>query len=338
MDKKEYFRNTVLPRLMDIVPFSLIKRLGSRKLIILYYHLVSDEDVPHVRYLYKFKDTSQFISDLEFLLKHYSPTGLMDLIRCEKGDNNLPRNPFHLTFDDGFREIYDVIAPILLEKGIPATFFISSAFLDNVELCYEHKASLLIERFNDGLSAGSAEEVRGILGRIGIHSPRPSEGILKVDYRRREALDRIAAAMQIDFQRYLNEKQPYLTTGQIKELIDRGFTIGSHSIDHPYYSDLPLAEQLEQTVGSVRRIRQIFGLNYGAFAFPHNDTGVPPAFFKKTQESGLIDITFGTGGFIEGGLQMHRQRISLEKPVMHARNLIAWQYARRLYRQLTEPK
>ena len=48
-----------------------------------------------------------------------------------EGSGKLDRRCLHLTFDDGFRELHDVVAPILLRKGIPATFFVNSAFIDN---------------------------------------------------------------------------------------------------------------------------------------------------------------------------------------------------------------
>jgi len=310
-----------------------MKRIGSGKLIILYYHVVNDEDVPHISYLYKYKQTRPFCNDLDFLLKHYSPIGLSDVIHWANRKKNLPPNCFLLTFDDGFREIYDVIAPILLDKKIPATFFISSAFLDNVELCYLHKASLLVEKIRKGISSGTEGEIKGILMKRGLTFSKLSEGVLKVDYKRRDALDRIAEILLIDFQKYLTENQPYLTSGQIKKLIDLGFTIGAHSIDHPYYSSLSLSEQLEQTIVSVKQIREKFSLDYGAFAFPHNDSGVQNEFFKKIIDSGLIDITFGTGGMVDGSLRSHRQRVSLEKPCLPARKLIAWQYLRKFYKQ-----
>jgi len=324
----------VLRPLISIIPFSLLKRFSSSKIIILYYHIVNDDIVSHIRYLYKHKRTRQFIDDLEFLLQNYSPIGLKDVIGWVKGQDNLSTNCFFLTFDDGFREIHDVIAPILLEKGIPATFFISSAFLDNCELCYQHKASLLVEKINKGISAISEKEIRDILVNIDLSFSRISEGVLKVGYRQREALDRIAQILMIDFQDYLNKNEPYLKSDQILELIDQGFTIGAHSIDHPYYSCLSLDEQLAQTIGSVMHVRNKFNLKYGAFAFPHNDTGVSNEFFRKIQESLLIDITFGTGGMIDNDIQGHRQRISLENPFLPAKNNIAWQYARKLYKQL----
>lgn len=324
----------ILRPLFKVIPFPLIKRLGPGKLIIPYYHVISDNEVLHARYLYKYKNVKQFIDDLEFLLKHYVPIDLLEVIQNLKNSTPVPRNRFLLTFDDGFREIYDFIAPILLEKWIPATFFISSAFLDNRELCYQHKASLLVEKIRKGISPGTEGEIKGILAKMGLSFSRLSEGVLKVDYKLRKALDRIAQILMIDFQKYLDEKQPYLTSSQVKELIDRGFAIGAHSIDHPYYSNLSLDEQLEQTVVSVKKIRENFGLDYGVFAFPSNDDGVSQEFFKKVQESGLIDMTFGTGGVADQDLRGHMQRFSLEKPLLPAREIVAWQYARTFYKNL----
>jgi len=327
-------RQEIISRIFSKIPFSVLGKLTRTNLIIPYYHIVSDEEILHVKHLYKYKTIREFKEDMDFLLKNYSPISLIEILNFIKTGRPLPGKTFLLTFDDGFREIYDVIAPILLDKGVPATFFISSAFIDNRELCYQHKASLLVENIHKGISPRTEAEVKGILVKMGLSFSQLSEGVLKVDYRRREAIDKIGEVLLVDFQGYLNEKQPYLTSSQLKELIDRGFAIGAHSIDHPYYAALSLEEQLEQTIVSVKQIRENFGLDYGAFAFPHNDNGVSQEFFRKVQESGLIDITFGTGGMVDGGLLNHRQRISIEKPLLPAREIIAWQYMRKLYKQL----
>ena len=237
-----------------------------------------------------------------------------------------------MTFDDGFSEIYDVVAPILLEKGVHATFFISTAFLDNKELCYQHKASLLAEKIQQGISARAEAEVGEILSGMEISCSQLSEAILKIDYKRKDALNRIADILQIDFEEYLHDVRPYLSTDQVKKLLEWGFHIGAHSIDHPYYSALSLAEQLEQTIVSIKNIRETFGLQYGAFAFPHHDHGISNEFFQRIHETGLVDITFGTGGMLDKGSRTHRQRVGLENPLNSTKELISWQYARRLYK------
>ncbi|RXM60445.1 polysaccharide deacetylase family protein, partial [Chryseobacterium sp. CH1] len=50
-----------------------------------------------------------------------------------------------LTFDDGFREFYDVVAPILERKGIYACNFVNPAFIDNEEMMFRCKSSLLAD-------------------------------------------------------------------------------------------------------------------------------------------------------------------------------------------------
>jgi len=321
--------------LLSRIPFSVFDRMTREFLIIPYYHIVSDSEVLHVKNLYRNKTIRQFKEDLDFLLKHYSPVGLREVLSSIKADRPPLKKIFLLTFDDGFREIYDIIAPILLDKGIPATFFISSGFLDNRELCYQHKASLLAEKMREGMSSKTEGEIRGILMKSGFSISRLSERVLEVDYPRRTVLDRIAQVLLVDFKRYLDEEQPYLTSDQARGLIDRGFAIGAHSIDHPHFVSLSLTEQLQQTLVSVKHIRDHFGLDYGAFAFPHNDAGVSREFFRTIQKSGLIDITFGTRGIADRGRGSHKQRISLENPLLPARRIIAWQSLRRLYKEVS---
>jgi len=62
-----------------------------------------------------------------------------------KNGQPLTRQSFFLSFDDGLREPLDIIAPILKQKGVPATFFVNTATLDNLEMLYRHKASLLVD-------------------------------------------------------------------------------------------------------------------------------------------------------------------------------------------------
>jgi len=140
--------------ILKLIPFTLVKKLfGSYNLLIVYYHLVSDGHSPHIKHLYQHKKVKDFIQDLEFLLKHHSPVGLQDVIAWIKGESSLPENSFLLTFDDGFREVYDVIARILMEKGVPAAVFITIMFLDNQDLFYRNKASLIVEEMQNKISS-----------------------------------------------------------------------------------------------------------------------------------------------------------------------------------------
>ena len=42
----------------------------------------------------------------------------------------LPPRALSITFDDGYRDNHDIALPILLQLGLPATFFVATGFLD----------------------------------------------------------------------------------------------------------------------------------------------------------------------------------------------------------------
>ena len=49
-----------------------------------------------------------------------------------------------ITFDDGYRDNFDLAVPILRERGIPATFFLPTAFLDSPRLpWWDHVAYVI---------------------------------------------------------------------------------------------------------------------------------------------------------------------------------------------------
>src|SRR3989338_8996815 len=328
---KEFVKYEIVSRILQ---FSILDKLMRINPIVPYYHIVSDEEVLHVKYIYDYKNITQFKDDIDFLLKHYSPISLFDLLGFLKTGRSLPEKAFLLTFDDGFREMYDIVAPILLQKGISATFFINSDFIDNKTLCYQHKVSILAEHIQKTISVRGKKEIQAMLLKNGIECNDIKSGILSIKYHQKDLPDKIAQLMNVDFDGYLRRVKPYLTSNHIEILIKQGFSIGAHSIDHPLYSLLTLKEQVNQTIESMKFIRRKFCLNYGAFDFPHSDSGVTRQYFTQISDGGLVDISFGTGGMIKDTIPNHIQRFSLEKPVRPAKKIVAYQYARKLVRQV----
>ena len=115
--------------------FPLLRKLLVPNPLVVYYHLVSNAELPHIKNLYPFRNISEFTRDIEVLLKFFHPLPLQDLLLTCSGQKALLRNSFMLTFDDGLKECYEVIAPILKNYSIPATFFLCSAFVDNNGAC-----------------------------------------------------------------------------------------------------------------------------------------------------------------------------------------------------------
>lgn len=319
--------------IFSMVPSPLLKAYAKGLALIGYYHLVSDEVVEHVTHLYEYKNRKRFENDLDYFLERWNPISFFDLMSFAKAGQKVRDGSFLLTFDDGLREAHDVIAPILLKKGIPAIFFLSSAFLDNKELAYDHKKSLIAERLRKD-PRNLEKKVQEVTGKEIGRNPSLKKYVSGLGYRDAYMLDQIAEAMGLDFRAYLDSRRPYLTTDDARRLVNQGFALGAHGIDHPPYSMLPFEEQVHQTVTSMRFIRDRFGLDYGAFAFPHGDGKITKEFFGEIEKEGLIDISFGGSGIIEDSIKSHFQRFSLEDPLVAADKLVAFQLARRAYRRV----
>ena len=307
------------------VPLQSLISVTRQNFILPFYHLVSDEQVIHIKNLYRVKSVKEFKDDLDFFLKYYKPVDFHGLIPGSK----IRDNSVLLSFDDGLREFYDVIAPILKQKGIPAVCFLNSGFIDNKKLFFRYKASILIEQLKiSNLSSAKEKELKNWFQIKGLGCDNHFQSLLSVNYYNREFLDELAVFLDIDFSDYLRQYKPYLETGQIEELIAQGFHFGSHSIDHPFYAEIGEEEQLAQTKQSMDEIVSLFKLDYRLFSFPFSDHNVSKNFFEKVFDpvNPVADITFGTSGLKKDSCIRNKQRIPVEIEDYTAKEIVYGEY------------
>lgn len=285
-----------------------------------YYHLVSDERLAHVCHLHPCKTERQFIDDLDFLCRHYRPVAVSDLVDHARHGKRISKKSFLLTFDDGYRQIHSVVAPILVRKGVPAIFFLASDFIGNAKLGYRNKASLLVEHLLRHPATRAASE-REALKILPAGPGDPLARLLGVRYEDAAVLDGIAALIGIDFEEYLRTERPYLSHDEVRRMIGMGFHVGAHSLDHPHFQDLSPAEQLRQTRESLAAVRREFAPAHALFAFPHSDLNIGRAFFDAIGAD--VDLTFGTAGLRRDSVATNLQRISFETALRPAQEILA---------------
>lgn len=278
-----------------ILPTTLLQKVAKSPALFPYHHVVSDEELLHIKHLYSYKNQKQFIEDLDHLLRFYKPLSVEDLKDAVEKNRNIPSNSFLLTFDDGFREVYDLIAPILVSKGIPAIFFINPAFIDNKELFYRSKISLLIEQIHRNQSNITLlEGCKNVLTEItAVDASTIIAHLKKITNRTQYLTDDLAAIFEFSFTDYLVQKKPFLTTAQLIELNQKGFTIGAHSWDHPYYDLLSQEDQLLQTQRSIEFVKEKIQPSVATFSFPHFDNNIPQSFFAELAAATSVDLLFG---------------------------------------------
>lgn len=275
-----------------------------------FYHVVSDQELPHILN-YNYRNTIQFEKELDFYLKYFEPVSLEYLLKNKKPAKKI----FHLSFDDGLKECAEIIAPVLLKKGIQASFFVNTGFVDNKVLFHKYKASLILGK----LGICSNFEAEKLLAENNLEGKK----VLKAEISQVSVLDEVAKILEINFDRFLEIQKPYLTTRQILKLQKQGFTIGAHSFNHPEFWKISEEEQISQIRKSMEWINKTINPDIKTFAFPFTDFGVPLSVLETIKNENICDITFGTAGVKYDSFPGNFQRFPIEMPGDFVQNMKA---------------
>ncbi len=145
-----------------------MKRRGQLPAFVLFYHRVSDEKLNDWT-----MSVTKFTQHMEWLQQNFD---IVDLEECQRRINSgfNDRPTVSVTFDDGYRENGEFAIPYLIERRIPATYFVTT---DNTlnQRPFDHD----VDR-NEPLSTDDAETLRSYANggiEIGAHTrTHPSMG------------------------------------------------------------------------------------------------------------------------------------------------------------------
>lgn len=287
-------------------------RITGQKLILPFYHSVSSAPLPHVKHIGYYRKTNDFENDIACFLKHFNSVSLTNLADPQN-------NSFHLSFDDGLSDFYHTVMPLLVKKGIHATVFVNSDFLDNKKLFYRHKTSIIM-----GEVEGSELEKARIADYFSCEADEVSQKIN--DLTDHSKIEDIAKLLKISFEQYLYEQQPYLSIAQLKELSRMGFTIANHSKSHPNFKLISPEEQRDQISQVNSFLAAELGVSEHYFSFPFGDEDIHDSFFDWMYSSGAIRYSFGISGLKKDSYKNHFHRIPMEQHGLSAEQILKFEY------------
>jgi peptidoglycan/xylan/chitin deacetylase (PgdA/CDA1 family) len=276
----------------------LLQLNKGNTLFIPIYHAITDEKLSHLEHLmpYGSKTPKQFENDLDHLLKHLKPISLDTLYDCVVNKKAIPENSFIVTFDDGLRQVYENAMPILLRKGVPAIFFINTSVIDNQDLLFRYKSSLIVEQVLSFQKSGkSLDAAMAVLKQNNaIFDGNIVFAVMKISYKQSPILDSLASVLDLSWVDYLAKEKPYMTGAQLQDLKAKGFYLGGHTVHHPELWKLSNEEAVSETYGSAKFMMDTYGLPFSSFAFPFTDVQIKNQFFEGVQQAGGIDLMFGS--------------------------------------------
>lgn len=189
---------------------------------------------------------------------------------------SLPARAACITFDDGYADNLTLATPILKQLGLPATFFIATAYLDGQRMFNDTVIEAIRRSRADHVDL---TRVNGLdLGRHDLATPEakakaighilPIVKYLPLGQRE----DTVAElARQVTGQPLPDDLM--MTTAQLKALAAAGMEIGGHTDRHPILARLDDAATRAEIAAGMERLETLLGQRPRVFAYPNGRPG-----------------------------------------------------------------
>jgi peptidoglycan/xylan/chitin deacetylase (PgdA/CDA1 family) len=249
---------------------ALARQLRQRdRAVILRYHAITDgTDVD-----YAAPDICLPVAALKlqmaFVKRAYRPVPLGELVTALHGQGALPPRALAVTFDDGYADNFRLALPVLRALAIPATVYVATGGLDDGDPFWVAGVRVLVLRARDAVRLpGMAPVALPADGDRAAVAKTIVRALVPLDTgERRDQLAAAAAAAGVDLRQAL--RGTMLTTGQVRELHDAGWTIGAHTVTHGNVALMPAAQAEREIVESRDTLAAASGAPVEHFCYPN---------------------------------------------------------------------
>jgi peptidoglycan/xylan/chitin deacetylase (PgdA/CDA1 family) len=284
----------------------LFEKLPERDLLlVLNYHRIgnSDDDLFDPGVFSATED--QLYEQISYLKRHVSLVTLQEAVAFVEGtiSDKTKRCRVLITFDDGYRDNYELAFPILRSHGVQAVFFIVTSLVgscyvpwwDHIayviktarqrQFCLRYPADLAVDVDKNGIT----KSLRDVLSF----------------YKRPENTDAARFIRELGEEAKGNDLpetiRRFLNWDEAREMTSGGMAIGSHTHSHHVLSQLETDQQRLELAQSRALLREQLGIEAEALAYP---VGAPSSFSDQTQRL-AHEVGYRAAFSFHGGTNQH---------------------------------
>ena len=253
-----------------------VARIASRfrppAAAILAYHSVQDnpEDYAKTIGVNNIHSTLVFASQMELVARKFHPVTVDDILLFLRGEKQLPPRSVAVTFDDGYLDNFELVAPVLERYGIRGAFYVMVDAIGSAVLPWfirlRHAFWTTRLKTWRGPGNGTVFALGNLDGRrvaflaacchcaklVGV----AQEQLLRSIERDLEAAPVKAGKIMMGWD-------------ELCRLCAAGHIIGSHTLCHPNVAFIRPEEALHEFTESKRRLQAHLGVEVRHFSYPH---------------------------------------------------------------------
>jgi peptidoglycan/xylan/chitin deacetylase (PgdA/CDA1 family) len=238
----------------------------ARLLIFTYHRVLADADP----LLADDPDAGEFAAQMDWVREFCRVLPLSDAARA-LARGSLPDRAACITFDDGYANNLDVAAPILAERGLPATIFIAVDAVQTGAMWND----LVIEAIRTAPSEIDLRAVGGEHLQLSDAASRSRAVPVALEtLKYRPLAERWHLASEL-YQHTTGLPPPrvMLTEEGVRKIAAAGFDVGAHTVNHPILKTLPDEDAAREIAGSRDWVSQVTGRTAVSFAYPNGRPG-----------------------------------------------------------------
>ena len=271
-----------------------------------------------------------FDAQVRLLAANFDVIGLEDL-RSALDDLHIGgRRPWQsrrfamITFDDGYRDNFELALPVLKSHDVPGVFFITSGFLDSGRLAWWDEIAWMVRRSSKDRMDLSQRWLAEPLSLQADHRDDGIQRLLRRYYRLDGSetdafMDELADATGAGRAPDGLGVDQWMDWDNVRSMHSSGMSIGAHTVTHPVLSRLSSDDQNLEICESRLRLEHELGIPVSALSYPVGNREA----FNDTTRAALsqngFDWAFSYyGGHVRGGSEIDRfdiPRVAVESDV-----------------------
>lgn len=306
MNWYEHLRRSVKLALVGAVHYSgllalIRKRYMRNRAVILMYHRVTPagEGVPDYSPNGMAVTPREFEMHMRFIRAHYDIVPLSRVVSAVSAGEKLPANMCVVTFDDGWRDVYQYAFPVLKALRIPATVFLTTGYAGETEWAWQERTRFMMAQVFGArqfvLKRPELRSVRDELNVIGMAALLTMRGsrlrryVLEVirALEAREATERQATLDRLEkiVVRVTDEPtRPFMSWSEVLEMSGHDIAFESHTVSHPVLPALADDIACLEIRRSIADIRNVLGYEPRYLAYPYGKCDQRIVWLAKQQK------------------------------------------------------
>ncbi len=214
---------------------------------------------------------NDFKKELNFFQRYFDIVPLDTIVDKLKKREMFQRPTVAITIDDGYKDTYELLFPILKEKNIPATIFLTAGFIGTDK-------KIWIDQLAENIATTTRENIRlnGILFNqtfplFNLNQKRRLYRILINTLKEMDVNIRDKNLHTIEDKLAGNKSNTpvMLTWEQIHAMYKNNISFGAHTCTHPILTKMPLEDAKREILDSKKMIEEKLGIKVKHFAYPN---------------------------------------------------------------------